>query len=491
VVKKVLNTALQWAWWAAVAVLPISSFPLVAAVAHSSSVAGLSLPFVAFLALFFFLPYVYRGGILPAASKPLLLFTAWAVMVTAVSWLAWVPAFKGIPPLNGNIQAIGTLVVGLCVYLVTGAWVDDKRKMRITYAILNASGLVMMLWCAVQAAAWFYMRQPDYPLWMHNVQDIFSLGKLYWQRVTAFALEPSWLAHMLNMVFIPYWLAATTRRFSAFSWRLWKISAENILLLGGIVTLTLTFSRVGLISFFLMLAYLFIRLNVRLVSWIEARVKRIASGKDFSRAGRAGVWAGLMLVYVGLVAGGVFVLVRFDARMADVFNFNIPNDNVVLRYADRLHFGERVAYWQAGWGIFNDHPFIGVGLGNAGYYLPQKLPGYGQFMVEVRDLLYRGNGLLNIKSMWVRLLAETGWVGFVLFAVWLWLTWKLSSVNQDDPDPLLGTAALAGCFAVLAFLWEGFSIDSFALPYLWFSTGMAAAAYLVFRNTRLNAEKNE
>ena len=35
-----------------------------------------------------------------------------------------------------------------------------------------------------------------------------------------------------------------------------------------------------------------------------------------------------------------------------------------------------------------------------------------------------------------------------------------------------------GCFALLAFLLEGFSLDTYALPYLWFSTGLAAGAIM-------------
>ena len=46
----------------------------------------------------------------------------------------------------------------------------------------------------------------------------------------------------------------------------------------------------------------------------------------------------------------------------------------------------------------------------------------------------------------------------------------------DSDDLLKRTAAWMGCFALLAFILEGFSLDTFALPYIWFSSGLAAGA---------------
>ena len=37
-------------------------------------------------------------------------------------------------------------------------------------------------------------------------------------------------------------------------------------------------------------------------------------------------------------------------------------------------------------------------------------------------------------------------------------------------------AAWMGCFSLLAFILEGFSLDTFALPYIWFSVGLAVGS---------------
>ncbi len=50
------------------------------------------------------------------------------------------------------------------------------------------------------------------------------------------------------------------------------------------------------------------------------------------------------------------------------------------------------------------------------------------------------------------------------------------------PNRLITTAALAGQLALVGFAVEGFSIDSFALPYLWVAAGMLTAAIRIFQN---------
>jgi O-antigen ligase len=124
-----------------------------------------------------------------------------------------------------------------------------------------------------------------------------------------------------------------------------------------------------------------------------------------------------------------------------------------------------------------------VGLGNAGFYFFDRMPAVGWGMYELRDVIYRASALPNIKSLWVRLLAETGIVGFVLFLSWYYMLWRSSRVTQHSRSPMLKMVALAGQLALIAFLVEGFSIDSFALPYFWVITGLISAAGAMFRNS--------
>ncbi|MBE3120044.1 MAG: hypothetical protein IMZ50_14975, partial [Candidatus Atribacteria bacterium] len=140
-----------------------------------------------------------------------------------------------------------------------------------------------------------------------------------------------------------------------------------------------------------------------------------------------------------------------------------------------LAFAERYVYWVAGWNVFNIHPLFGVGLGNAGFYFQETLPAYSWGLPEVLDVLYRSTIIPNIKSLWVRLLAETGIVGFSSFIVWCYVLLRSGWALKRNASRLYKTIGWFGIFVLLALIFEGFSTDTFALPYLWISMGIVSA----------------
>jgi hypothetical protein len=81
--------------------------------------------------------------------------------------------------------------------------------------------------------------------------------------------------------------------------------------------------------------------------------------------------------------------------------------------------------------------------------------------------------------MWARILAETGWVGFSVFITWLYVLWRSARAFSARTSPLLKTIALAGMLSLVAYLIEGFSLDSFAMPYLFVSMGLLTAGAAV------------
>ncbi len=479
---KVVRFINRWSWWLLIAALPFTSFPLVAKLTGSSSVAGLSLPFLGVLALLFLAPLLYRRRRLFPLAAPLAGFVLVFLLSMGLSIFLVPPMFKGISALRNQLEALVTLGIGLAFYLVTVFWLDSEEKFRRTLQIVHISGALIIVWSLTQAVVWRTMPLNLFPVWIQDIQGFFALGRLYWGRAVGFALEPSWLAHQLNMLYLPVWLACTVQNYSVFQRRIWKFSAENFLLAGGALVFFLTFSRVGWLAFLLMLAYLFLLLNYRLAGWLQTRLFRGRAGSNpaqMHRLTRWLIWGGMLVVYLSLLAGALFAFSRFDRRMADLLYFDPSQDYAVLRYADRLRFSERLIYWDAGLRLFDAHPLLGVGPGNAGFYLPGNLTGFGYFTVEVRDILYRSNQLLNIKSMWIRLLAETGILGFGCFLIWFGLSWRVSARLSRMKDPLIGTIGLISCFALIGFVIEGFSIDSYALPYLWISSGFGAAAILM------------
>ena len=367
-------------------------------------------------------------------------------------------------------------------YFVAATYPRNEKDLKKVFSIINWSGVLMLAWCAVQAISWFGFHR--YFPWMFDLQGIISSRVLYHHRVTGFALEPSWLAHQLNMLYLPFWLAASVKRYSIYSYRFIGITFENLLLAGGITTLILTLSRVGYLAFLCMISVVLIRANITLINWIKKKWVekiRIKSTSFFKGTWQITTIIVLLLisVYFLLLVSGAFLLRRIDPRMELLFSFSLFRDNPILSYFTNLQFGERAIYWLAGWGIFNDYPILGVGLGNAGFFFPQKIVPYGWNLIEVRKLFYRTSYILNIKNLWVRLLAETGIVGFALFCSWLIMFFLMIRDKLKSTKIIVSVFALAGLFTLVALPAEGFSVDSFALPYWWVSLGLVTAAMLL------------
>ncbi len=460
----------SWLWIGLVVALPISSFPVFAKVLHTSSVAPASGIFLLLLAVLWLPVYVMRKGRFPFQLGPALLFTLYCIVTIGLAFFRQTPYYPGSSLVSNSIEALATLGMGFLFYLVSTTLPRDSKAVANTLKAINFGGIALLGWSLIQFVIW--LPAHDFPQWMRDVQGLFSTTVLFDKRTTGFASEPSWLAHMLNLVYLPYWLGATIKRFSVHKLKVWVFSVENILLGLGAVVLFLTFSRGGLVSFMLVLGFLFIRLNIGLVHWLVEKWK-------VKQKTLVGGFAGLAMavIYLGVAVAGLFVLSKIDPRMETVFDFSSSDDNSLVKYMDNLQFGERVAYWQTGWNLFNDHPFAGVGLNAAGAYFPQYLPAYAWQLTETRDLLFRTNIQLNIKNLWTRLLGETGLIGFSLFLALLVITLltTLDLIKRGEGQGKV--VGWMGALMLIALIGEGFSVDSLALPYNWFPLGLVAATW--------------
>ncbi len=460
----------SWLWITLVVSLPISSFPLFARLLHTSSVAPAAGIFVLLLTAVWLPVYLLRGGRFPFQVKPALLFTFYCLFTVALAFFRQAPFYPSSSTISNSIEALATLGMGFLFFVIAAGFPKSSSLIKNTTKALNWGGVLLLGWSLLQFVIW--LPAHDFPEWMRQIQGFFSTTVLFDQRTTGFASEPSWLAHMLNLVYLPYWLGATLKRYSAFKLRIWFLTLENIFLALGMVVMFLTFSRGGLVSFMLVVGFLFIRLNVQFVRWIIRKWQ-------VKRKTLLAVFTGLVmvLVYMGIGIGGLFALSKIDPRMETVFQFSSISDNSLVKYIDNLQFGERVAYWQTGWNIFNDYPLTGVGLNSSGAYFPKYLPPYAWQLTETRDLMYRTNNLLNIKNLWFRLLGETGIIGFSLFITILVTTLITAIVMVKQKKEISEVIGWMGVFMLIAFIGEGFSVDSLALPYYWFTLGFVAATW--------------
>jgi len=470
----------DWVWWLLILTMPITSMPVVINLVGSDTVGSPAVLLLGILVLGWLLPAWLLGKKQPKLVIPLLVFVLAALLSSVAAWFIEIPPYKDISVLRTELVALITLLIGVGFYLLTIQISVEKGKIEASLRWLNYAGILVIAWCLVQALAWRGFG--GYPQWMRDFHDLYSRGPLYNNRVTGFALEPSWLANQFNLLFLPFWFAASVKRWSAFKIKLFRyFLIEDALLAGGLLALFLSLSRVGLLATLLMVAFLLLRLNTWLIRFLERQLQDRNFLAHISSARRQRILnvfisVGLAILYLGGLVGVGVIFSRTDPRMKELFTFSFGDRNPLLEYADALNFSTRVVYWQAGWETFNDYPFLGVGLGNAGFFFPEKLDAFAWELVEVRDLVYRSGNLLNSKCLWVRILAETGVIGFALFAVWLLLMWKASDSLEKSVQPVYQMSGLMGKLLIIALIMEGFSVDSFALPYFWFSLGLITAA---------------
>ena len=496
-IKYLGRLTLDIAWAAVILLLPITSLPLLSRLAGNTMVAPASFIPLVWLVLFWFIFYIANKGSIPRESIPFFFFISIVIVVSASAFFLDTPPFKDGNILGTETSAIFTLAIGATFYLVTASWLAQSRSRLIsTLKWINISGLIMILWAMIQVV-YIYMFQGKFPDFLFEFQQLISTRALHTSRITAFAFEPSWLAQQLNLVYLPFWLAATINGWSTFHFRLWKFTLENILLGIGVGILFLS-SRIGTLSLLLIIAFLCIYLNVylarRLQLWSLARFVRFPS--LFQKIVRSLLPIMILLAFLGIYLLGTVVLVyglsHVDWRLARFFQIKSLDQlksltsNIYLLF-NYLAFAERYVYWVAGWNIFNAHPLLGVGLGNAGFYFQHALPAYGWSLPEVMQVYFREAALPNIKSLWVRLLAETGIVGFSSFIAWCYVmvrtAWSMR-LNTRIPFKVIGWC---GLFVLIAFVSEGFSTDTFALPYLWISLGIVSAAGALLRNPKEEA----
>lgn len=468
VLFKIYTGVVNFFWLLLLILLPITSTPAVRDLLQISVIAGPAVLALAILLVIWFVPYLLQGGGMPEEMLPLIGFGLAAILSISVSQFLVIPTFKDQSMLRTALSAFITLLVGIGYLALTYSRISNEAEFRQTLKWIYLGGSLMLIWSVTQSSVWFINGR--YFQWMRDFQDIVSLGPLYRQRASGFALEPSWLAHMLNMLYLPMWLAASTSGYSVFKFRLFKkITGEMVLLALGILVLILTLSRVGWITFFCMAAFLVVKWNIRLIRWAQNRFRVFEHRRGFSTVI---ISTGLVLVYSLLIILAAYGMSRVDPRMADLFSPEFLQLKNMNRYANALQFGERVVYWQAGWEVFNRHPMLGVGLGNAGRWFSQTIPSYGMNLIEVRQLLFRSGDIPNIKNLWIRLLAETGIVGFAFYTAWLFSLFKRSISFSFSRTAITTLAMYWGIFIVIGIILEGFSIDSFAMPFFWISAGI-------------------
>lgn len=486
------NLLIKISWLLLVFSLPITSLAVLSRALGGTSVAPLSAIFLLILVTLWLGPGIIKGKGIPIQAIPILGFMIIAIITSLLSFFRPTPSFKNIPPWRNSLEGIITLGMGLCFYLTIALFVDNKEKLLGFIRLINYSGAVILVYSLIQAGVW--LRLENYPDLLLRIQSfISSSGVLFDGRVTGLAFEPSWLAHQLNMLYLPIWFGMSLRSVTAHKFKIWKVSFENVLACFGMVILFFSYSRIGWLAFLAMIAYLFLRFVIRL-SYVFTRWIKTKRAKPLNHVHNILIhfvfWIGFLVVFsISLMIAGLF-LTKLDPRMAGLFNLTPLKQFGVLGWASRLVFAERLVYWITGFRVFLQHPFLGVGIGYSGYYFPETVNDFGYKLTEIVRILMSDTFIPNAKNLWVRILAETGIIGFSFFASWLYMHWKSANNVEKHSDKLIASFGLIGQIFLVGFILEGFSLDTFGLPYIWVSMGLIVAVYRIAVEKANSIEKD-
>jgi O-antigen ligase len=294
-------------------------------------------------------------------------------------------------------------------------------------------------------------------------QLAFSMRELVrTNRISGLAYEPAWLAGQLATIFIPILFASILTKYHVTSLK-WL---EPFLLAFSMLVLLATYSRGGLLTTVAAAGFTFLLLgrdDIRAMwHWFIHGFRGRLSG-IFLRIG-------MSAFVLGATAGAILFLGQRE-YFRSFLNFEAEN---LSEYIVNISAGARGAYSAAAFAVFEEHPISGVGLGASGFTMYQNMPDWSLTTVpEIARQLSPENRLYpNPKNLYMRLLAETGLIGFFLFLAFQFhvLGDVLSLLRRGEHWARF--AATAGVFAWLAVTFYNFTQDSLTTPNIWLLSGI-------------------
>lgn len=459
-------------WAITLVTLPITSFRYVPFLGAGTFVRPLAL-YPLLLLIPVLLIRIYRKEIpcpWPGALTILTAFTLAALGSTAFGATLAPIELRGVEYADRALRAFVTLGIGLA-FFAAALWMnqsEDDVKFSARWLLVGLAAHIA--WGFIQ----FWGLNTGKRQILTEIQQLFSVrGLVKNKRISGFAFEPSWLAGQIVTLYLPWLAGWLLFRFkNSLFWNNRRAWPEVALLLGALVTLLMTYSRSGL-----------------LVAVVAAGVTLAVAGGGMVRKFFGWFWAGfrpqgtksrmaamqatagrvlLILMAVSVLAGVGFFLT--DKGYIAVF-FQSDAENL-FDYATSVYLGPRLAYALAALEAFQASPFLGVGLGGSGFWIYPNMPNWVLFNApEIAEQMSPASTLFpNPKNLYARLLAETGLVGFALFASF-YLAMLANVLELLKKRPWLGAA---GLFALTAIVIQGFSQDSFAMPELWLNLGILA-----------------
>ncbi|RIE13669.1 hypothetical protein SMC3_03765 [Candidatus Cryosericum hinesii] len=150
-------------------------------------------------------------------------------------------------------------------------------------------------------------------------------------------------------------------------------------------------------------------------------------------------------VFAAAGAGILIAVPTFRLRMTNLLS---------SAYVDKSNNLGRLFRWRQAFVNLTDHPLLGSGFGTFGGSAAQK---YGYFTG------------ISMDSVWIRVLAETGMVGFALYVSWLSSAFACVATRFFRSKDKLWLFASVGLLALLINLFTDNLLDSWAITLVMWS----------------------
>jgi hypothetical protein len=458
-----LEKVIALLWGLVLITLPVTSFRYYPKVFGRTTVQPLALfPLALLLPALLLLYWRQRKLRLPQAVTPLAALLLFALAATILGGLIAPLDFRGSSLWDRALRAWFSFGIGLAFFLAAFLVSRKIEILKPSLKWLFAGFLLTILWGLVQAVAIntpFLTRDL-----IEELQTTFSLRPTMNRRVSGFAFEPAWLADQIMLLWFPWLFAAIFTNYRPFK----KNWLAPSLIIAGFVLILLTYSRSGLLNAILTTGVVFLaagrHLWGRVWDWFSVPLR---SGSGRERLLRLGMVA---LVMIAAFAA-LFWLGQYQ-YFANLWQTSL--DEGLVNYIIRNNAGSRLANNVAGLNIFAGHPWFGVGLGGSSLYLADAYPDWSLSGLPelARMLSPDSNTIPNIKNLYIRMLAETGLIGFWLFLAFflsmLGTIWRLLRAEE----PQLKYIGTAGLFIWLAAMIRNLTQDSLTFPVMWVGLGI-------------------
>ena len=494
-----INTARKILWAAFLLALPVTSFPYFPpAIGGDALVRPLSLYPLILLVPLVILPRLVRKP-LPKTLLPLVFFVFIAAASSLVSLLYGIEPAHEISIAERTLRGMITLGIGGAIYLAVVLIPETIDDLHFTLRWSYAGCAVAMAWGTVQAWQILSFNKKIFS-YMEFAQHFISTRRLLYERISGLTYEPHWFADQLILILLPGTLAAVLSGYSIYRWRKGNLTIEWFLLAWMVMLLPFTYSRAGLMNLIVT-----VLLSVLLFSSSRQK-KQPASKKTAAKAGWLSIrsmWKRVSLVLLVALVVGIPIYVvgvqnEFFARIwkfwrdPDALNppgvqYTLPQTLMV--YFGHLGFDTRLAYGEAAYKTYASHPWLGVGLGNFGFYIQETLP-LRPLTTEVLRTITPDNSrprLVTPKNFYLRLLAETGVIGTSAFLAFIIASLGCAIYLLLSSDPEWRYWGLTSSIGIIAFLISALTFDSFVIPNTWIVLGLSAAATRVVQKERFKA----